>query len=257
LKLSDPNSFQRAQVVGRRDVAPDLWTLRVRPAERLIFKAGQYATLGIPEGEHMIERPYSIVSSPEEREVEFFFELVREGGLTPILHKLKVGETLWMSRQTAGSFTFDEASGRKQHFLVATVTGIAPFVSMVRTVAAHVRAGARPEHRLVVLHGASRSWEFAYHQELETLERDSDWFRYIPTISRPAEDPSWKGETGRVEDVLRKYLDAYALEPSTTTVYLCGHPQMISNARGILERRRFSKESVRQEIYWIPEEGVE
>jgi ferredoxin--NADP+ reductase len=244
-------------VVERRDVAPDLWTIRVRPADPLVFKAGQYATLGILQGEHMIERPYSIVSSPEEREVEFFFELVRDGGLTPILHRTKVGEALWMSRESAGRFTFDEASGRRQHLLLATVTGIAPFVSMVRSVAAGIRAGGRPEHRLVVLHGASRSWEFAYREELETLERDSDWFRYIPTISRPQEDPSWKGETGRVEDVLRKYLDAYALEPSTTTAYLCGHPQMISNAKGILERRRFAKESIRQEIYWTPDEGAE
>jgi ferredoxin--NADP+ reductase len=80
-----------------------------------------------------------------------------------------------------------------------------------------------------------------------------EWLRYIPTVSRPWEDPSWKGEVGRVEDVLRKYLDTLGLEPSNTTAYLCGHPQMIENSKGILQRRGFPKESLREEIYWIPE----
>jgi ferredoxin--NADP+ reductase len=255
--VSDHSTFLPAEIVARQDVAPDLWTIRVRPSEALMFQAGQYATLGILEGQQMIERPYSIVSSPDEREIEFFFELVREGGLTPILHKMRVGETLWVRRQTAGRFTFDAQSGRKQHFFLATVTGIAPFVSMVRARALEARGGRQPKYRLVVLHGASRSWEFAYREELEALERDSDWFRYVATISRPQEDPAWKGEIGRVEDVLRKYIDSCGLESAITTAYLCGHPQMITNASGILERRGFPQESIRQEIYWIPDEGAE
>ena len=255
--VSDQKVSQPVEIVERRDFAPDLWTIRVRPNEPLVFRAGQYATLGILEDEHVVERPYSIVSSPEEREVEFCFELVREGGLTPALHKMKVGERLWMRRQAAGLFSFDDQSGHQQHFFAATVTGIAPFLSMVRSIVAGIRAGRRPEQRLIVLHGASRPWELAYREELETLERDSDWFRYIPTISRPWEDPPWQGETGRIEDVLRKYLDACRLESATTTAYLCGHPQMVANARGILERRGFPRASIRQEIYWIPDEGAE
>jgi ferredoxin--NADP+ reductase len=105
----------------------------------------------------------------------------------------------------------------------------------------------------VILHGASRSWEFAYRQELEALSNDSSWFRYVPTVSRPWEDAAWKGEVGRTEDVLRKHLDVLGFAPSTTTTYLCGHPQMILNAKSILERRGFQKEFIREEIYWVPE----
>jgi len=255
--VSREDMFQTVKIVHRRDLAPDLWTIRVRPADPLAFAAGQYATLAVLDGGRMIERPYSIVSSPHENEMEFFFELVPEGGLTPILHRRKVGEALWMHRQAAGRFAFDDASGHKQHLLVATVTGVAPFISMVRTLAIEIRGGRHPGHRLILLHGASRSWEFGYREELEALERDSDWFRYIPTISRPGEDPAWGGETGRAEDVLRKYLDACGLEPATTTAYLCGHPQMMANCRGILERRGFAKAFIRQEAYWVPDEGGE
>jgi ferredoxin--NADP+ reductase len=248
-------NFQKVRIVERKDCAPDLWTMRMRPEARLSFQAGQYVTLGLLDGAHMIERPFSIASSPGEEDVEFFLEMVPAGGLTPALHKMAVGETLWMRRQAKGRFTFDAQSGREEHLFVATVTGVAPFVSMVRTMAAEIRGGRNSECRLFMLHGASRSWEFAYREELEGLSRDSDWFRYIPTISRPWEDPSWKGEVGRVEDVLRKHVDALGLEPSQTTAYLCGHSQMIANSREILRRRGFAPEALRQEAYWVPKKS--
>jgi ferredoxin--NADP+ reductase len=162
-----------------------------------------------------------------------------------------------MRRQAKGLFTLDGKSGHRQHFLVCTVTGVAPYVSMVRTLAREARAGQSPDSHFVVLQAASRSWEFAYRDELEALTREFNWLKYIPTISRPWEDPNWKGEVGRIEDVLRKHLDALALEPSQTTVYLCGHPRMIENAKGILQRRGFSKEFIREEIYWVPKKDGE
>ena len=255
LMAAGEDRFQRVQIVERKDYAGDLWSIRVRPEEKLKFQPGQYATLGIRDGDHMIERPYSIVSSPHEEEIEFFFELVPEGGLTPILHHMGVGETLWMRRQAKGRFTFDDKSGHLNHFLAATVTGVAPFVSIVRNLTGEIRNGRTPNCKLAILHGASRSWEFAYREELQALSNDSSWFRYVPAISRPWEDPSWKGEVGRIEDVLRKHLDALGFEPKTTTAYLCGHPQMILNAQSILQRRRFQKEFIREEVYWVPEKG--
>lgn len=246
------DKFQRATITFRRDHADDLWTIRVKPEQRLVFKPGQYATLGLEANGKVVARAYSICSSPLEEEVEFFFELVREGHLTPPLYRQQVGDTLSMRRQAKGLFTLDGKSGHLQHFLVCTVTGIAPYLSMVRTLARQAREGRHIDFRLVVLQAASRSWEFAYREELEALALEFDWLRYIPTISRPWEDPSWKGEVGRVEDVLRKYLDKLGLEPSTTTTYLCGHPQMIENSKGILLRRGFSKEFIREEVYWVP-----
>src|SRR5438046_10740005 len=86
--------YQKARITWRRDFAPDLWSIRIRPEQKLLFRPGQYATLGIEHGERVIERPYSIVSSPLEDEVEFFFELVPHGGLTPLLHQLGTDGTV-------------------------------------------------------------------------------------------------------------------------------------------------------------------
>ena len=250
--IPHPEKYQKAKVTWRKDFAPDLWSIRVKPEEGLVFKPGQYATLGLEDGVRIHERAYSIVSSPYEGEIEFFFELVPEGELTPPLHEIREGFVLMMRRQAKGLFTLDDKSGHKQHFLVCTVTGVAPYVSMVRTLARDAQRGKPSELRLVLVQAASRSWEFAYREELEALSKPGSWFHYIPTVSRPWEDPAWQGEVGRAEDVLRKYVDALRLYPADTTAYLCGQPMMIENARGILERRGFKKEFIRQELYWVP-----
>src|SRR5712692_274842 len=247
------DKYQKVNIVSRRDYAPDLWSIRVQAEKPLVFRPGQYATLGVERDGRVIEKPYSIVSSPLEDEIEFFFELVPQGELTPPLYKLQTGESLLMRRQAKGLFSLDVKSGRKKHYLVSTVTGVAPFISMVRTFGRETEQGRPPEHRLFVLQGASRSWEFAYREELEAFAKKFDWLRYVSTVSRPWEDLEWKGEVGRIEDVLRKYLDSLGLSPSDAVAYLCGHPQMIENSKDILKRRGFAKELVHEEVYWIPE----
>jgi ferredoxin/flavodoxin---NADP+ reductase len=246
------DKHQAVKVVSRKDYAPDLWSIRVRGEEKLNFKPGQYATLGVQWNGKIIERAYSIVSSPLEDEIEFFFELVPDGELTPHIYDAKEGNQLTMRKQAKGLFTLDTKSGHKQHLLAATVTGVAPFVSMARTMAREANQGNPPDVRMVVLQAASRSWEFAYRDELEALAEQHAWLDYIPTVSRPWEDAHWTGEVGRVEDVMRKYLDTLGLDPKDTTAYVCGHPQMIENAKGILARRGFTKEFIREEVYWVP-----
>ena len=232
--------FQRARITFRKDRTKDLWSIGVRPEHTIPFKPGQYVTLGIEEEGKIVERAYSICSSPHEDEVEFFLELVMRGRLTPPVCHRQVGDTLLMRHHAKGVFTLDGKGGHKQHLLICTVTGIAPYVSMARTLAHEVRQGRPINARLVVLHGASRSREFAYRDELEALAREFPWLTYIPLVSRAWEDLEWKGEVGRVEDVLRKYTDELGLAPQDTTAYLCGHPQMIENAKGILRRRGFA-----------------
>jgi len=77
--------FFHAQVTRRVDFAPDLWMFRIRSGGEFKFVPGQYATLGVERDEKRVERPYSIASSPAEDELEFFFELVPEGALTPLI----------------------------------------------------------------------------------------------------------------------------------------------------------------------------
>jgi ferredoxin/flavodoxin---NADP+ reductase len=247
------DKFYRARITKRVDVAPDLWSIRIDPGGEFRFQPGQYATLGVEGPERRLERPYSIVSSPYETEIEFFFELVPHGVLTPELHKLQTGSELLMRKAAKGRFTLDLTSARKNHLLVSTVTGLAPFTSYVRTLRRDFREGRFPEgHRLFLINGASRSWEFGYHDEIAEIAAEVPWLTYVPTVSRPWEDLDWKGEVGRVDDILRKYADQWGLRAQDTIGYVCGHPEMIEHAKGILKRLGFPKETLREEVYWVP-----
>src|SRR5258708_36699168 len=91
----------------RKDLSEDLWVIKVDPGGPFTFKAGQYATLGVEHEGKRIERAYSIVSSPYEERLEFFLELVPQGGLTPKLHKLLTGDTMLCRNIAKGRFTID------------------------------------------------------------------------------------------------------------------------------------------------------
>ena len=251
------DKFYRVKITKRADFAPDLWMIRVLADGPFNFSPGQYATLGVDGPQKRHEKPYSIVSSPYESEIEFFFELVPQGELTPLIYALQTGDEMWMRKSAKGRFTLDTKSGRTNHFLVSTVTGLAPYVSYVRTLYKDWKEGKfTGEHKLFCLNGASRSWELGYLEEMQKFAAEVPWLTYVPTVSRPWDDEKWTGEKGRVDELIRKYTDMWGLTAANSTAYLCGHPDMIENGKGILKRIGFSKENTKEEIYWIPGKEV-
>jgi ferredoxin--NADP+ reductase len=244
----------RAHVTKRADFAPDLWMIRIDPAAEFRFAPGQYATLGIERDAQRLERPYSIVSSPYEKELEFFLELVPQGDTTPPLYNLQPGDEVLVRKVAKGLFTFDTTqSGRTNHLLVSTVTGVAPFVSFVRTLFKDWQEGRfAGDHKLFLLNGASRSWEFGYREELEDFAKQLPWFRCVFTVSRPGEDDTWKDEVGRVDELIRKYADQWGCTTANSVAYLCGHPEMVEHGKGILKRIGFGKENLKEEAFWVP-----
>lgn len=244
----------RARITKRADFAPDLWMIRVDPGAEFKFSPGQYATLGVEREGRRVERPYSIASSPHESELEFFFELVPEGATTPPLYNLQLGDEVLLRKVAKGRFTFDNAQpSRTNHLMVSTVTGVAPFVSYIRTLVKDWKEGRfAGDHKLFLLNGASRSWEFGYREELENFAKEVPWFRCVFTVSRPWDDDSWKGEVGRVDELIRKYADQWACTSANAVAYLCGHPEMVEHSKGILKRIGFNQDNLREEIYWVP-----
>ncbi|HUB34092.1 MAG TPA: FAD-binding oxidoreductase [Bryobacteraceae bacterium] len=240
-------------VTKRRDITRGLWIVRVHTSEPIRFAPGQYVTVGLFCEEKLVERPYSVASAPDEPELEFFIERVAGGRLTPQLYDVPVGGEVYLRRAAKGTFALDERSGHIHHFMAATVTGIAPFSSMVRRVAEREDAGESISFRLAILQGASSSADLGYAEELAAMAKARKWLDYIPTVSRPWLEPEWKGERGRIEDVARKYLDGLGFTPDTTTAYACGNPHMIRNMRSVLERAGFDRRNVKEETYWPPD----
>jgi len=255
LLVANPEKFLPARILDRRDIAEDLFILKIDPGAPYTYLAGQYATLGVDMSERPLERAYSIASSPYEPVLEFFVERVPEGKLSPLLYEMKKDTQLLLRRFAKGRFTLDLRSGRKNHLLLATVTGVAPYVSYVRTLYQDWKKGGTPmpgEHRLFCVQGSSHVHEFGYRDELEKIAAEAPWLKYVPTISRPRDNPDWHGELGRVDDLIRKYIEVWNLTPADTTAYLCGHPGMVETGRGMLSRAGWKKDAIQDEVYFQP-----
>ncbi len=238
------------------------------------FKAGQYTILGLlqdepripeaqpednaaePGGDPMIRRAYSIASgSTQTNYLEFYVSIVSSGALTPRLFALKVGDRLYVGERSKGLFTLDRVPEQSDVLLVGTGTGLAPYVSMLRS-----EVLANRERRIAVLHGASFSWDLGYRRELESLSRYNDHFNYIPMVSRPQVDRDWQGLTGRIPPFLDtadlEPLCGFSLEPGPSHALLCGNPAMIEDATVRLESRGFRQKrpgepgNLHMEKYW-------
>jgi ferredoxin--NADP+ reductase len=264
-----------AVVEQRIEVAPGLLVLRVVPVDWELpdFKPGQFAVLGLPpdaercagaeteeqppKPDRLIRRAYSIASSSVAREyLELYITLVRSGGLTPRLFNLQPGDRLWLGPKITGNFTLDQAPESSHLVLIATGTGLAPYMSMLRTM-----MPTFGERRVAVLLGARHSWDLGYQSELVALARTHSAFTYHSIISRPREEPvPWSGPAGYVQDLWReRVLDTvWGIQPTpgNTAVFLCGNPAMIDEMVSILAGEGFREHSRKQpgevfvERYW-------
>ncbi len=252
---SDPLN---ATVLERRDLTPALAIVRVGAdaGEVPEFEPGQFITLGLPgaepvagdsprtgRGPRLVRRAYSIASAPSQRHsVELFITLVEQGKLTPRLWDLPAGGRLWMDSKCSGHFTLDSSplgSNAPDLVFVATGTGVAPFISMIR----HYR-GQQRWRRLAVLHGVRLPCDLGYHHELSRYSAQDADLCYIPCVTREPDGTKWIGWRGRVQSVLEPqsfaHLTGWTLDPAHAHVYLCGNPAMIDEVQAQLTRRGFT-----------------
>jgi ferredoxin/flavodoxin---NADP+ reductase len=262
-----------ATVTHRLEIAPGLIVLRIVPDDPLFrFEAGQYTVLGLArreprivgedetdpqsDPERLIKRAYSIASSSRPGEhVEFYITLVSSGELTPRLFGLGEGGRLFLGKKGTGVFTLARVPEGYHVLLVATGTGLAPYISMLRSEL--VCGGPR---RFVVLHGARYSWDLGYRTELNILSQQCSNLTCLSVVSRAREDPSWNGLTGYLQDVLFSGVveekSGIPLSPDAVHVFLCGNPGMITAAKEGLIARGFTPDKgrvigdVHIEEYW-------
>ena len=253
-----PAAGTNAILIQRIELAPGLGIFRIAPDGWALpdFAPGQFAVVGLPaasprvalsdreeeagDPDRMIRRAYSIASSSLAREyVEIFVNLVRSGELTPRLFALPPGGRLFLGKKFTGMFTLRQVPADANLVMIATGTGLAPYVSMLRS---ELDCGG--PRRVAVLHGARHSWDLGYSAELYTMQRLCPSFTYLPAVSRPeAELAPWGGATGRVQDLWRsgalERAWGFRPSPADTHVFLCGHPGMVDGMTGILTEQGF------------------
>jgi ferredoxin--NADP+ reductase len=245
-----------ATVVGKILLRPDIMTLRVDTDEpRDQFSAGQYTLLGLygreerspnstPEADpsdpdKLIQRPYSIASATTKlSQLEFYISQVKSGQLTPRLFNLEPGDRLFVSNRIVGVFKLAETPPDMDIVMIATGTGMAPYMSFLRSYLTE-----RPDSKMAVIQGAAKQWDLGYYSELSFLDNMFDNFIYVPTLTEA--DSTWSGYQMWVEDMLAKgVLKSEAgieIDPKKTHFFLCGNPKMVENVSGWLFERGYTK----------------
>src|SRR5690606_33653892 len=179
------------QVTKKTTWAPGLITLQLG-ASSIDFTPGQFFTLGLKNDSALVRRSYSAASAPG-APLQFFLSAVADGTLTPQLFALSEGDSLWLDTTPLGFFTLHEVPASRTLWLVATGTGLGPYLSMLRS------GGELLDRfeRIVVVHGVREPNRLAYRSELEQLTAESPRVAYVPTLSA-GEQPGPGALSGRV-----------------------------------------------------------
>ena len=223
----------QTRIARRHDWAPGLVTLTLEhPLAE--FEPGQWTNVALEVGGERVRRAYSLASPPG-APVELFVSRVAGGRLSPALFDLGVGDPVELDEKPQGFFTLKWLPPANELWMMATGTGLAPYVSMLRQ--GDVRSRFE---RIVVVHGVRHETELAYRDQLRQLGVE-----HVAAVSRV---------TGRITSLIeRGELD---IQPERAHVMLCGNPAMIAEVSALLEARGLTKHRQRKpghvtvESYW-------
>ena len=213
-------------------------------------------TVAAADPDRMIRRAYSIASESRADEyIEFYLTLVMSGELTPRLFTLKIRDRVYVGPKAVGVFTLDKVVPGKHGLMICTGTGLAPYMSMLRSEL--VCNGPR---KFVIVHGARYSWDLGYRTELTGLARHCRNFHYVPVITRPNDDITWRGRSGYLQNVIAsdaiEQETGVAVTPDNFDIFLCGNPSMIetviawAEARGFVRDKGHDIGTLHPEEYW-------
>lgn len=238
-------------VVENRHWTPALFSLRVS-GPPLAFLAGQFVRIALDIGGERIARPFSFVNPPEEQPLEFYGVIVPNGPLSPHLACLQPGDTLFYADNPSGFLVLAEVPPAEDLWMVATGTGLAPFLSILAT-----RAPWEKYRRVLLVHAVRQAAELVYRERIEAFERShGERFRYVTFVSREHHPGSL---SGRIPAALRDgRLEAAAapITPERSQLMLCGNPDMVKDVtaalveRGLRKHRRRAPGQITVENFW-------
>jgi len=207
------------------------------------FTAGQFARLGLEIDGEIVSRAYSITSAEDADVLEYYAIIVPGGQFTTRLDAMQPGDPVWVEKLSYGFMTADRFTDGRQLWMLATGTGLGPYVSILQ----------QPEvwrrfDDLVVVHGVRQREELTYVEQFEALRRQAGEqglparLHTLRCVTRePALPPGEGLLTGRITTLLRDGLLEQAaglpMSPEHTRVMACGNPEMVTEVRELLRER--------------------
>lgn len=204
------------------------------------FENGHFTMLGLEIENRPLLRAYSMASANYEDRLEFFSIKVPDGPLTSRLQKIEPGDEVLVSRKATGTLVLDHLLPGRHLYLLATGTGLAPFLSIIKDPEVYERF-----EKVVLVHGCRYVADLAYREAITQGLPANEYFGeqvmeklvYYPTVTREA----FRNQ-GRITDLLdsdRLCADAGlpAFNAEDDRFMLCGSPSMLKDTQAILEGR--------------------
>lgn len=217
-----------------------LFTFATTKPDNYLFVAGQYARLGLIEDDDVVWRAYSMTSAPADDTLEFYGIVVPNGSFTSRVTRLTLGDRILVEKQPYGFMTVDRFDSGDDLWMLATGTGIGPFISILRDPLVWNKF-----KRLILVHCVRHADEFAYHDQLASLQAHPP----AGALARLQVLQSTTRESGvgstRLSGRITTLLDSGELERAagaslnerTSRIMLCGNPEMIEETRRLLHLR--------------------
>ncbi len=251
-------------VLAMRYWAPGLLSFRTSRGAEFRFTPGHYARLGLrAAGDALVWRPFSLVSALHDAHLEFVATLVPGGEFSGLLSNIQAGDPLRVGAASYGFMTIDGFAPGQDLWLLASGSGLGPFLSILRDPATW-----RAYENVVLVHSVRRAVELAYRDEIAAIPREEGLaasparLRYVPVVTREA----WPGalaaripqliEDGRLEQAAGLRVDL-----QRARIMVCGNPAMAGalraqlGARGFRSSRRAAPGQIAFENYWQSKPG--
>jgi len=207
------------------------------------FKSGQFARVALDIGGERIARPYSLVNTAEESYLEIYFNIVPEGPLSPALAALETGDEIFVSEGANGFLVIDEVPECKHLWMLATGTGIGPFLSILKS-----GAGWSRFEKMVLAYSVRNEAELAYQSVTEQIKQQyPEQFVFVPFITR-------EQVSGTINQRIPASLEngefeshaGITVNAADAHVMMCGNSVMIGSVTEILEKRGLRKHRRRE-----------
>ena len=274
------DNIQTVTVLSKTTWTPNLFSFTVSRPASFKFTAGQFVRLGVNPSQLQyyqqqdeassdvsdaalnedIFRAYSIISSPFDEVLEFFSIVIPDGAFTSQLQHLQVGDELLLNTMPFGFLTLARYQKPlpKDLWLLATGTGLAPFLSMLQD----LQTWQDYDH-IVLAYSARSIEELAYVEQIERLQEDFGSLVdnpakliFIPIVTRePVEGALTERLPKLLLDGTLQERAGIALDTDSTHVMLCGNPDMVEDTKetlkslGLVMNRR-GEGNIAVENYW-------
>ncbi|GMR00781.1 MAG: ferredoxin--NADP(+) reductase [Gammaproteobacteria bacterium] len=218
-----------------------LFSLRIQ-CDFKNFESGQFVRVALDLDSERVARPYSLVNAPDDEYLEVYFNIVPEGPLSPKLAELKNNDEIFVTDRANGFLTVSEIPECKHLWMLATGTGVGPFLSILKSNNVWQRF-----EKVVLGYSVRDLSELSYQEQISAIKQQhGEQFLFVPFVTREKVDGAMNQRiTASIEDGSFEQRAGINIDEDSH-IMMCGNSVMISSVTECLKKRGLRKHRRRE-----------